>query len=96
MFYQFFITVNMHYSSKKENNEVDSDFWAALCNFIFTWFYLSISLSIRQLDAIFVLTAVQKRTSRDKKRYHGRKYDIAGHIVFMLPCYYPDKGTSMW
>ena len=39
---------------------------------------------------------------RDKKRYRGtknditgQKNDIAGHIVFMSPCYRPDKGTSM-
>ena len=44
----------------------------------------------------------------DKKRYRGTKNDIAGqktisrdknditgHIVFMSPCYRPDKGTSM-
>ena len=32
---------------------------------------------------------------RDKKRYRGTKNDIAEHIVFMSPCYRPDKGTSM-
>ena len=32
---------------------------------------------------------------RDKKRYRGTKNDITGHIVFMSPCYRPDKGTSM-
>ena len=32
---------------------------------------------------------------RDKKRYRRTKNDIAGHIVFMSPCYRPDKGTSM-
>ena len=52
--------------------------------------------------------AGQKTISRDKKRYRGTKNDIAGqktisrdknditgHIVFMSPCYRPDKGTSM-
>ena len=32
---------------------------------------------------------------RDKKRYRGTKNDITGYIVFMSPCYRPDKGTSM-
>ena len=39
---------------------------------------------------------------RDKKRYRGtknditgQKNDITGHIVFMSPCFRPDKGTSM-
>ena len=31
--------------------------------------------------------AGQKTISRDKKRYHGTKTDITGHIVFMSPCY---------
>ena len=32
---------------------------------------------------------------RNKKRYRGTKSDITGHIVFMSPCYRPDKGTSL-
>ena len=32
---------------------------------------------------------------RDKKRYRGTKNDITGHIVYMSPCYRPDKGTNM-
>lgn len=28
---------------------------------------------------------------------HSRhKNDITEHIVFMSPCYWPDKGASMW
>ena len=30
---------------------------------------------------------------RDKKRYRETKNDITGHIVFMSPCYRPNKGT---
>ena len=44
-------------------------------------YFVVVFLSILQSDAIFVLS--------------GTKNDIAGHIVFMSPCYRPDKGTSM-
>ena len=45
------------------------------------YMFIVIFLPILQSDALFVLS--------------GTKNDITGHIVFMSPCYGPDKGTSM-
>ena len=57
--------------------------------------FIVISLSILQSDAIFVLITGQRQIKRDQKRYRRTKNDITGHIVFMSPCYRPDKGTSV-
>ena len=55
--------------------------------------YLSVAADI------FLLLALYFPTYRSVRRHlcfdSGTENDFAGHIIFISPCYPPDKGTSM-